>query len=602
MIVLGRIQRLTSISTENGPRLAIRVMGYHRGHLSLRPGTQVFLALYPGGSRPGKFPEMMGTTIHRDSWRYLLRIALTLKDRPGVVHQVLESVAAQGGNVLYLDSSSIEQERYHRIEAIVDFRPLLYGGSWPPDELAALVHGILLADCCDSIVWHDNQPKVRVCPMRSLQRMDGALGHIASPQTLIVGCEVKENGYVILPPELVDDINYEMQQSFGDHPPVSEDTGYLLTSDTEERTFHVHVLSKRQLVLWCAIRHKDRAGALAAITASLRDANITILTSLNRLEAHLGASWFEGVLVCDQWLRTDDAPLSVHLKSMQDHVGRILQSVPDTYDCRVYFRARDADDAVRNGKVAVTRTPLRDQRRPISLRSWLGSRSERLDALEPQASSTSAKPQPFLHSGLDDLEGPTERKTLAMGLSEVIRIANLRPRRLFLSIAHTRANEELVAVVRDVCQSMGFSCDVVDATERDMGVRAEIRRRIELATHFLAVWTDSRWDANFASNRSRGRPNDSRPATPGTVERTGDRAARRKDDPRDRRPRPSPWCLWEIAVAEVLNRPRRVLIQDGISRADYEALYSAEFAFRFVRNRKLDEFRRKVEQAVQSLL
>jgi hypothetical protein len=599
MIVLGRVQRLSSIHTEAGQNLAIQVMGYHRGHLSLRPGTQVFLALYPGGARAGRFPELMGTTIHRDSWGYLFRVSMILKDRPGVVNQLLESVAAQGGNVLYLDSSSIEQERYHRVEAIVDFRPLLFEHrSLPPDRLAALVGGILLSDCSDSVVWLDRRPKVKVNPMRSLRRMDEALARIANPQTLIVGCDVKKDGYIVLPPELIDDINHEMQRGFCGHPPISSDSSYLLTSDTKERTFHVHVLSKRQLVLWCAIRHKDCPGALAAITASLKGAKITILTSLNRLEEHLGASWFEAVLACDEWRRSDDTPLDAALDLMRENVARILASVPASYECRVYFKSDEANDAVLAKRVAATRTPLRDQRIAEPLEQWLTRATERLERLERRSNQPGARPGSSSHDS-SDFEEPAERRALALGLAEVRRISNRRRHKVFLSIAHTSANAELVAAVRDICKSMDFEMDLVDSTERDLGVRAEIRRRIELSTHFLGVWTDSRWDIHL--HRSRRRPGNRN--GPVAAEREPPPSAApgsRRDEGRERRPRPSPWCLWEIAAAEVLARPSRVLIQEGLSGADYEAIYGSQFAFKFVRSRKLDDFRCKVLKALQS--
>lgn len=607
MIVLGRVQKLRRVGSPQEPALAIRVESYHRGHLSLRPGTQVFLALYPGDDRRnsagsmGKFPEMMGTTIHKDSWRYVFRISLTLKDRAGVVHQVLESVAAHGGNVLYLDSSSIEQERYHQVEAIVDFRPLVARlRSVPADESEALIRGILLADCYNVIASQDGRPKVAVSVMRSLRRMDLALSVIANPQTLIAICEVGEKGDLALPSALIEDVNYEMQRSFPGHPLIAEGTKYLLTSDTKERTFHVHVLSERQLVVWCAIRHDDRPGALAAITDSLRGEQITILTSLNRLEAHLQQSWFEAVLACDRWIRAGTDAVDDRQKEIELEVQRILhEKVPVHFGWQVYFNQRAADDRVREKRAPPPNTPLRNQRKPVLVGEWLEGRNTLLKEVDAKRDDRSEHDDHMLfHAPLDDRTDRNDRRTLAEGVAEVIRITRLRPRRLFLSIAHIAQNDDLVDVVRDVCHQNQFYCDVVTSTERSMGVRAEVRRRIEDCTHFLGVWTHSRWDSGTDES---GRFRVERRRGPDTAE--GEPSKRNGADEvvDERLPRPSPWCLWEIAVAEVLGRTIRVAIQDGMSRADYEALYSAEFAFRFVRDRGLSDFARQVEKALRSL-
>lgn len=608
MIVLGRLQRVKELSAES-ESLSIRVQTYHRGHLSLRPGTQVFLALYPGNEKSssssiiGKLPEIMGTTIHWQSWAYVVRISLTLHDRYGVVHQVLESVASHGGNVLYLDSSSIEQERYHQVEAVVDYRVL--GARLPKGDAAALeglVRGLLLADCHDSVARIDGRLKVKVNVMRALRRMDQALSRIADPRALVATCEVGEEGDIVIPPLISEDIDYQMRRSFPDHPPLSDQTRYLLTSDTKERTFHVHVLSKRQLVVWCAIRHFDRPGALAAITRCLRERRITILTSLNRLEAHLGQSWFEAVLAAEDWTRGDDTPIDDRLSGLRDEVrDLLLQGVPVEFNCDVYFRPAEADALVRVGSAPTDRPGIRFGVRPVAIPAWLRSRENALKAMDTQERPT-FEPRPsaaqFLVGDADD-DAPLDggRTALAEGISEVSRVTGLRPRRLFLSIAHTEENEPLIRLVREVCDQSGFVCDVVESGERHTVVRAEVRSRIERATHFLGVWTQSRWERGGRQQAHRGRVHTSPVEDPKRADGR-EVVAPPRHRTRKWRPRPSPWCLWEIAVAEVLGRPFRVVVQEGMSFVDYEALYSASFALRFTRDRELTAFKTQIQKAL----
>src|SRR4051812_37454184 len=89
---------------------------YHRGHLSLRPGTTVHIAWVmregdgsDGGATSG-LPELFGTTVQDHAWGRVYRISIDLYDAPGVLHQALRSVSFHGGNVLQLDSTSTEKE------------------------------------------------------------------------------------------------------------------------------------------------------------------------------------------------------------------------------------------------------------------------------------------------------------------------------------------------------------------------------------------------------------------------------------------------------------------------------------------------------------
>ncbi len=570
MIVLDRFQKLRQADGDSNLRLDVKM--YHRGHVSLRPGTQVFLCIYPGSlATPSPaaavtLPELMGTTIDVQAWPHVLRISMSLMDRPGVIHEILDSVARHGGNVLYLDSSSIEHETLHQLEAVVDFRslattiPKARSTAGVGSELESLVEAILLADCRDSIAWFDGRPRVKARPVRGLQRMWRALNRAGNPPSLTFSTAVLNDGTISLPLELVETINQEIHSHYGEHADIDTDTHYLLTSDTKERTFRVHILARRQLVAWCAIRHRDTPGAIAAVTDAIRKHDITILTSLNRLQSHLGISWFEAVLAKRTWTRPENMTIDDRLREIRGEIGHVVgPNVRDEFDVSVYFEPKDADAKHKvegaglvsghgdRGRAAAQR--LHPPRRPIAMGMWLEERERLLDSRRSPRTLSDAGTQPDDDESLGAPSPRERRLALEVGVDVVRRLTGRVRRRLFLSIAQIEVNTARVQQVRTACEDHGFVFDYLELEERNNVVTREIRERIARCTHFLAVWTPSRWD--------RARPN------------------RRKLQ------RPSPWCLWELAVAETLERPFRVLIQDCVAKVDFEAVYSSKFFYSF---------------------
>lgn len=98
----------------------VKVPLYHRGHLSLFPGAKVWLCLLPGGRGGAVLPELVISPIHFDSWPDLWRIRIALVERPGLVHDVFEVLREHSVNILASESSSMEWQRLHSIEIIVD--------------------------------------------------------------------------------------------------------------------------------------------------------------------------------------------------------------------------------------------------------------------------------------------------------------------------------------------------------------------------------------------------------------------------------------------------------------------------------------------------
>src|SRR6185295_5234238 len=158
----------------------IRLPLYHRGHLSLYPGTTVYLApVHRQGAGMKHLPEVLGTTIQQASWPTVYRISVALYDAPGVLHSILASIALHGGNVLNLDSSSTDQESLHHVEIVVDFASLI--DSDVSADLSNEIEGLLLADCYDHIVEEPGLGfGIRVQPSSTLRRLNALLKKLRS--------------------------------------------------------------------------------------------------------------------------------------------------------------------------------------------------------------------------------------------------------------------------------------------------------------------------------------------------------------------------------------------------------------------------------------
>ncbi len=151
-------------------------------------------------------------------------------------------------------------------------------------------------------------------------------------------------------------------------------------------------------------------------------------------------------------------------------------------------------------------------------------------------------------------------RTLASGIKAVRRATGLLTPLLFISVEHTDTNEALVEIVRNWCLVNGVKVDVVKHSRERPTIRRDVFDRIYEATLFLGIWTPS------------GKADDGRP---------------------------SPWVVWELALAHAFRRPYRVLMRAGMNTVDYMAIYPEKFYRSF---RDAAEFKRGAEAELTGLL
>lgn len=322
---------------------------YHRGHLSLYPGTTVYLAPV---HRPDRgrthFPEIVGTTIQQNAWSSVYRISLSFHDAPGVLHSALESIARHGGNVLNLDSASSDQETLHNIELLVDFASLLDGDTLQASvDLASEIEGIILADCSAHVLEEPRgQFSVRVRPLLSLRRLDQMVSKIrGTARDVVQEAVISRDGRLDIS-KAFRILLGTLAGVFGENDAIdnlSPPIQYFVTSDTRDRVFRITLIKKPDSVVWCAIKHQDRPGALSTATDALQKQGITVLTALNRIQRHQGTNWFEIIVSKQEWIT---APSGVDGRKAE-LIEIFSKTQLGTFDYQLYFDRRDADSAMR---------------------------------------------------------------------------------------------------------------------------------------------------------------------------------------------------------------------------------------------------------------
>jgi predicted amino acid-binding ACT domain protein len=539
----------------------VRLALYHRGHLSLFPGTTVHLAPISrrhdnapenGSATAGSFPEVIGTTIQRAAWGSVYRASISMYDTPGVVNQVLRSVARHGGNVLNFDSTSADQELHHDLEMIIDFPGMDFRR--PERDVLAEIEGRLLGDCASHVVpTAAGGFKLTVRPITSLRRAHEMLSslRVSGNVELVSTQSIGDRGILPLTPGIAHLL------SSGRHPEprrIDLPLNYFISSDTKDRVFRITFIPAAEAAVWCSIRHADRPGALASLTGMLKKHDVTILSSLNRVQAHHGFSWFEAVFSKGSWR---DGKATRHHSSPREELARMLCSPPlQRYAPALFFDRRSAARAMRCPSPPSNR--LIPPTVPEKLDSWLAAAERRLEH------SIGESPRRCGRAVAAACCNETERLALATAIDRVRRASGrLRPQ-IFLSLEFTTLNQQRIAAVRDICQAVGVSLDVVRSSTSESIIWQEVQARLRAATHFLALWTPSE------KKGAKGR-------------------------------RPSPWCLWELGAANALGLPFRVVIQKDTNTIDYISMHPSQYYASFDRD-NTDEFRRVVREAVDTLI
>ncbi len=523
---------------------------YHRGQLSLLPGTKVWLCLLPGTGAPGRLPEIIISPIGFNAWSDLWRITATLHEKVGVVHQVLRVLHAWNINILAAESSSIERQEFHYLELLVDASKhvsILDGDSRTRSrnitaELPDLKRAILAECLMDIALWPSGEPRLKIRRVKGLYQaleafQQAQTSHARKPRygpstdSVVVG----DNGQITLPKEMVSTL-YNIY-SRRNQPPVARDNGlsYLFVSDSKDRYLRTYFLGPSDPVLSVNIEHEDRIGALARITHSLQQQGFNILTSLSRLHVHGRRAQYELVLQPPTQLGKREDKIRSELErilSTKELISgyKLAVSYQLNYKSPIGFQTLhiDSDASAPNSAARSTTEEAasrNDRRQPT------GTVEEKLERVTSALAQT-------VGNQVGATPADALRYALARKLLDEERTLQGRftPRRV-LFISCTSDDETRLSKVVEAAQDVGFEVVHGFRLGDARTVREGVISLIEQSTCFLGLWTE---DGGIGVND---------------------------------RYWPSPWLHWEVGVAEARGKRPRLLVSQKIHPSAWQKLY-----------------------------
>lgn len=502
---------------------------YHRGHLSLLSGTKLWLCLLPGTKVPSHMPEIIVSPINFASWPDLWRIEATVTEEVGVVHKILKVLRDHNINVLAEESSSIDRQRFHRVELIVDLRAY---ASISDGDTAKRSTGIVeaLPDLCRALLAQltqqitfmpSREPRLRISRMNGLHEAHRAYqivhhqyinGQGFRPTVEEARAEVVgSKGWITLPRDILTSLSQAVNPIPPSEQRAEDGLSYLLVSDTKERYLRSYFVRPSDRLLSVTLSHEEKIGALSRITDILQRSRFNILTSLCRLYTHGGRAQYELVLQPPLELTTNEAVRREFERILG--VRDLLSEYKLEVSYKLNYKSPFGFDPLKESDPDQGDDPAVDLPKSVE------------ETLERQVAALRVRMRGAGASAEDSL-----RSTLAGKLLDEERRVrqNYIPRKiLFLSFSFGSSSEKINTVVAE-CEKLGFEVTIAKQLSEPV-VREGIIRKISESTHFLAIWGDE-----------------------GAVKA-------------GRQLWPSVWLHWELGVASAMGLRPRLLVSNAIT-------------------------------------
>jgi hypothetical protein len=249
--------------------------------------------------------EIIVSPIAFHSWQYLTKITAIFHDRAGVVRKLAHALKDLDLDLMYEESASIENGRFHRVEMLVDAQSIYSRFdsriTMKNHDLALLsrLERKLQATCLNELAFDGRRPRLKVRPMEGLRnawlayRMDSRVG--CGPRTEPPRVVIERQGTLELPPSVLGSIDQTGR------------TRAVLVSDTKDRVLRVLLPHGDAHFTYIRVSHRDRIGAVAAIADQLASAFNAGLTLL-RLKTQGQRNDVELLLFSEQYpSETDEA-------------------------------------------------------------------------------------------------------------------------------------------------------------------------------------------------------------------------------------------------------------------------------------------------------
>lgn len=268
----------TLCKVENGKVL---IEDFHRGHLSLKSGTQLSVVALPAHETP--LPALTEITISPilfDSWEHLTRINARVVNRPGVLRKLVSALAHAKLDILYHASGPLENGRFQRIEFLVDakkfynrFRDLRCDQKVKDFHILSQLETWLKGLMVEVLDFDDSRMRLKVRPMETFRRTWRAY-HLFDRRTEypdpVLDIVNIQNGWIKLPSKILSEI--------GNGP-----CNLMFNSDTKDRLLKGLLFNSSDSVTYLRVTFAHNPGASAQIFAALAE-YFQFVTSLTRIQ------------------------------------------------------------------------------------------------------------------------------------------------------------------------------------------------------------------------------------------------------------------------------------------------------------------------------
>ena len=277
----------------NGTYLQINAR--HLSHVGARDGRALHYCFIPHSSNSA-LPQIILSSLPFDAWGRSWRLTATLKDRPGLVHDIANALCNHGIGLLSIESQTLHDQGLHGIEAILStmaitpshsdiqaFQDSLELARW---ELLAKIFG-------DLEYLQDGLPRIKLRPLYNLWRayrqfQTATTGlqadSLLRPRQGIIA--VQDTGKrgdvgsvrVPIPPEIRPALRAALDLSASSNQ--SANWGFVLPiSDTKDRTFRAAFFREDAPVLHIRVRFPGTSERICQILGDVQGAGFDIITS-----------------------------------------------------------------------------------------------------------------------------------------------------------------------------------------------------------------------------------------------------------------------------------------------------------------------------------
>lgn len=263
---------------------------YHRTHLGLSQDTTVHYCVLPGnpvrapGGSVRYVPELVVAPFDFESWDRIWRITTTLRDRPGLLDDLCQTMADHGVNIIASESGLMAELGMYHVEMVVHLTE---------ERTLGQVEWTILSRLFDDLEFlEDGSPRLRIRRVHNLWRVKRTFDELtlacqrepgmlpfapfrshAKVEPLPAGRDRLRGVRLRLPREVRDILAATVRDG--------GDWGYhLRMSDTKDRFLRVLFFSCTDTVIHVRIEHEDRIGALALITRALRRHRFSLISCL----------------------------------------------------------------------------------------------------------------------------------------------------------------------------------------------------------------------------------------------------------------------------------------------------------------------------------